>query len=68
MCELIQVSERRYYIQGPAKIVLLKLDKQNTCLINSSNDKDAGRKVRHILDTKVGGSPLSTTPTPMLTT
>ncbi|MDE7170546.1 MAG: MBL fold metallo-hydrolase [Oscillospiraceae bacterium] len=50
MYELIQVSERSYYIQSPAKIGLVKLNEQDVCLIDSGNDKDAGRKVRQILD------------------
>ena len=50
MYELIQVSERSYYIQSPAKIGLVRLDGQDVCLIDSSNDKDAGRKVRQLLD------------------
>ena len=51
--ELIQVTERNYYIQSPAKIGLIKLSDQDVCLIDSGNDKDAGRKVRQLLD--VGG-------------
>ena len=50
MFELIQVSERTYYIQSPAKIGLVRIDNKNICLIDSGNDKDAGRKVRRILD------------------
>ena len=50
MYELIQVTERNYYIQSPAKIGLIKLDDQNVCLIDSGNDKDAGRKIRQLLD------------------
>ena len=50
MYELIQVSERTYYIQSPAKIGLVKLDENNVCLIDSGNDKDAGRRVRRILE------------------
>ena len=50
MYELIQVSERSYYIQSPAKIGLVKLNDTDVCLIDSGNDKDAGRKVRQILD------------------
>lgn len=50
MFELIQVSERSYYIQSPAKIGLVRIDDKNVCLIDSGNDKDAGRKVRRILD------------------
>ena len=50
MYELIQVAERSYYIQSPAKIGLVKLNKQDVCLIDSGNDKDTGRKVRQILN------------------
>ena len=50
MYELIKVSERCYYIQSPAKIGLIKLDDNKVCLIDSGNDKDAGRRVRRILD------------------
>ena len=50
MYELIQVSERSYYIQSPTKIGLVKLSGEDVCLIDSGNDKDAGRKVRQILD------------------
>jgi len=50
MYELIQVSEQSFYIQSPAKIGLVKLNEQDVCLIDSGNDKDAGRKVRQLLD------------------
>ena len=50
MFELVQVSEHNYYIQSPAKIGLIKLNDRDVCLIDSGNDKDAGRKVRQILD------------------
>lgn len=44
------MSERDYYIQSPAKIGLVRLTDQEVCLIDSGSDKDAGRKVRQILD------------------
>ena len=50
MFELVQVSENCYYIQSPAKIGLVRLNDQDVVLIDSGNDKDAGRKVRQILD------------------
>lgn len=50
MYELIQVTDRSYYIQSPAKIGLVKLNDTEVCLIDSGNDKDAGRKVRKLLD------------------
>lgn len=50
MYELIPVTENSYYVQSPAKIGLVKLGGAEVCLIDSGNDKDAGRKVRQILD------------------
>lgn len=50
MYELIQIKENSYYIQSPAKIGLVKISDDEVCLIDSGNDKDAGRKVRQILD------------------
>ena len=50
MYELVQVSEKCYYINCPAKIGVYAADKDNVYLIDSGNDKDAGRKVRQILD------------------
>ena len=50
MYELIQVAGDSYYVQSPAKIGLVKLNEQEVCLIDSGSDKDAGRKVRQILD------------------
>lgn len=50
MYELIPVSEKSYYIQSPAKVGLVRLDEKDVCLIDSGSDKDAGRKVRQILD------------------
>ena len=50
MYELHQVTDTSYYIQSPAKIGLIRLDGNDVCLIDSGNDKEAGRKVRQILD------------------
>ena len=50
MFELHQISARDYYIQSPAKIGLVRLEGDEVCLIDSGNDKDAGRKVRQLLD------------------
>ena len=52
MFELIQLTDRSFYIQSPAKIGLVRLDGDEVCLIDSGNDKDAGRKVRQLLDAK----------------
>ena len=50
MYELIRVSENCFYIQSPAKIGLVMTGPDQVCLIDSGNDKDAGKKVRKILD------------------
>ena len=50
MYELIPVTENSYYVQSPAKIGLVRLNDADVCLIDSGSDKDAGRKVRQLLD------------------
>lgn len=50
MYELIQAAGNSYYIESPAKIGLLRFNETDVCLIDSGSDKDAGRKVRQILD------------------
>ena len=50
MYELIQITAQSHYIQSPAKIGLFRLNDRDVCLIDSGNDKDAGRKIRQLLD------------------
>ncbi len=50
MYELVQVGEKSYYINCPAKIGVYLADEYHVYLIDSGNDKDAGRKVRQILE------------------
>ena len=50
MYELVPITENSFYIQNPAKIGLVRLGGADVCLIDSGNDKDAGRKVRQLLD------------------
>jgi len=50
MYELVQVAENSFYLQSPAKIGIVRLNEKDVCLIDSGNDKDAGRKIRQILD------------------
>lgn len=52
MYELKQIGEKSYYINCPAKIGVYAADHKNVYLIDSGNDKDAGRKVRRILEEK----------------
>ena len=57
MYELMQVSAHDYYIQSPAKIGLVRLNDREVCLIDSGNDKDAGRRVKKLLDAETGEKP-----------
>jgi len=50
MYELVQVGEGTYYIESPAKMGLYRLNEKEVCLIDSGNDKDAGKKVIRILE------------------
>lgn len=49
MYELIQVSARDFYIDCPAKIGLVKTGESEVVLIDSGNDKDAGKRVYRLL-------------------
>ena len=49
MYELCNVKNNTYYINCPAKIGLY-IDGADAYLIDSGNDKDAGKKVKRILD------------------
>ncbi len=50
MYELNHITGNSYYIQSPSKMGLVKLSDTDVCLVDSGNDKDAGRKVRQLLD------------------
>lgn len=50
MYELVQIAEHSYYINCPAKIGLYLAGGSEVYLIDSGSDKEAGRKVRQILE------------------
>ena len=50
MYELIQAAGDSYFIESPAKVGLVKVGGNEVVLIDSGSDKDAGRKIRQILD------------------
>jgi len=52
MFELMQVAENTSYINCPAKIGIITLPDNKVILIDSGNDKEAGRKVLKILNEK----------------
>ena len=49
MYELINLKGNSYYIQSPAKIGLVKLSDTTVAVIDSGNDKEAGKKVKRHL-------------------
>ena len=50
MYELCQVGANSYYIDCPAKMGIYRFSDTEVCLIDSGNDKEAGKKVKKILD------------------
>lgn len=50
MYELMQVGQRTYYIHCPARMGIYVMDEHQVCLIDSGNDKEAGKKVLKILE------------------
>lgn len=50
MYELMRAGDRTWYIECPAKIGIYDLGGGEVCLIDSGNDRDAGKKARQILD------------------
>ncbi|WP_294000421.1 MBL fold metallo-hydrolase [uncultured Megasphaera sp.] len=50
MFELTALTSKTYYIESPAKIGVWCPDGVHAWFIDSGNDKDAGRKLRKILD------------------
>ena len=50
MYELIKVADNTYYVNCPAKIGIYDCGDGSVILIDSGNDKDAGRRVRKLMD------------------
>ncbi len=48
--ELVKVGEKTYYIKNPTNIGIYKIDDENVYLIDSGNDKDAGKKILKIME------------------
>ena len=48
--ELIKVGEKTYYIKNPTNIGIYKINETDVFLIDSGNDKDAGKKILKIID------------------
>jgi glyoxylase-like metal-dependent hydrolase (beta-lactamase superfamily II) len=50
MYELIKVTENSFFIDCPTKIGIVKLSDNEVMLIDSGNDKDAGKKILKVLN------------------
>lgn len=50
--ELQKVGENTYYFKNPTNIGVFKIDEDSVLLIDSGNDKDAGRKILKILESE----------------
>lgn len=48
--ELIKLGEKTYYIKNPTNIGIYKEDDENVFIIDSGNDKDAGKKILKIIE------------------
>ena len=48
--ELVKVGDRTYYIKNPTNIGIYKIDNENVYLIDSGNDKEAGKKILKIVE------------------
>ena len=48
--ELIKVGEKTYYIKNNTNIGIYKIDDKNVYIIDSGNDKEAGKKILKVID------------------
>ncbi len=48
--ELVKVGEKTYYIKNATNIGIYKIDDSNVFLIDTGNDKDAGKKILKIMN------------------
>ena len=48
--ELIQIGKKTYYIKNATNIGIYKIDEENVYIIDSGNDKDAGKKILKIVN------------------
>lgn len=50
--ELIKVGEKTYYIKNATNIGVYQIDEENVYLIDTGNDKDAGKKILKMMDAR----------------
>ena len=50
MYELIKINDNDYYIDSPSKAGLVRISEREVILIDSGNDKAAGKKIKKAID------------------
>ena len=50
MYELVRASDRCFYLESPTKIGVIRTGENEVLLIDSGNDRDAGKKINKLLD------------------
>lgn len=50
--ELVKAGEKTYYIKNPTNIGIYKINDEDVFIIDSGNDKDAGKKILKIIDSQ----------------
>ena len=50
MYELVQLAEHSCYMESPAKVGIVRLNGSEVIAIDSGSDKDAGKKLKRLLD------------------
>ena len=48
--ELVKITEKTYYIKNATNIGIYKIDDKNVYIIDTGNDKDAGKKILKVID------------------
>ena len=48
--ELVKIGEKTYYIKNNTNIGIYKIDEENVYLIDTGNDKEAGKKILKIIN------------------
>ena len=48
--ELVKIGDKTYYIKNATNIGIYKVDDKNVYIIDTANDKDAGKKILKIID------------------
>lgn len=52
MYEYIELGKNTGYIKSPTNIGVIKIGEDEVCIIDSGNDKDAGRRIKRVLEEK----------------